>query len=91
MQEYAIGAPSVSFNFGGGCVFIGNRFRPGDACVSVRTNWLSTDKRNGLQHNTIGIDYLSAVYSRSMSRWWLCSSDFENQSPSGHAFYSSSR
>jgi hypothetical protein len=91
MHAYTIGSPTVELRFGLGCVFIGNRFRPGDACVSVRTNWTSTDRRNGQTHNTIGIDYLSAVYSRSGSRWWLCSSDFENQSTLGHAFYSSSR
>lgn len=91
MHAYTIGAPSVSFNFGLGCVFIGNRFRPGDACVSVRTNWDSTDKRNDIRFNTIGIDYLSAVYSRSGSRWWLCSSDFDHTGALGHAFYSSAR
>jgi hypothetical protein len=91
MHSYEIGSPSVTIRFGAGCVFIRDRFREGDACVSVRTNWNSTDKRNGLTHNTIGIDHLSAVYSRSGSRWWLCSSDFENQSTFGHAFYSSSR
>lgn len=91
MHAYTIGPPSVGVNFGAGCVFIGNRFRPGDACVSVRTNWNSTDKRNGLTNNTIGIDHLSAVYSRSGSRWWLCSSDFENQTTFGHGFYSTPR
>jgi hypothetical protein len=54
----------------------------------VRTNWNSTDKRNNLTHNTIGIDHVSAVYSRTGSRWWLCSSDFENQSTLGNPFYS---
>jgi hypothetical protein len=91
MHRYEIGPPSVSINFGVGCVFIRDRFRPGDACVSVRTNWESTDSRNDVRSNTVGIDHLSAVYSRSGSRWWLCSSDFENQTTFGHAFYSSSR
>jgi len=91
MHAYTIGAPTVWFNFGLGCVFIVNRFRPGDACVSVPTNWDSTDKRNGVQFNTIGIDYLSAAYSRSESRWWLCSSDFDHTGELGHAFYSSAR
>jgi hypothetical protein len=91
MHTYTIGSPSASVSFGVGCVFIGNRFRPGDACVSVRTNWESTDSRDGVKSNTVGIDHLSAVYSRSGSRWWLCSSDFENQTTFGHGFYSSSR
>jgi len=91
MQAYTIGPPTVQIDFGAGCVFIRDRYRPGDACISVPTNWLSTDKRNGLQHNTIGIDYLSAVYSRSTFRWWLCSSDFDHTGALGHRFYSSAR
>jgi hypothetical protein len=91
MHGYSIGPASVSVNFGAGCVFIGNRFRPGDACASVQTRWDSSDKRNGSRATTIGIDHLSAVYSAAGPRWWLCSSDFENLSPLGHGFYSSIR
>ena len=91
MHGFTIGSASVAVNFGAGCVFIGNRFRPGDACVSVPTNWESTDRRTGVRATTIGIDYLSAVYSRTGSRWWLCSSDFANGATTGHAAYSSMR
>jgi hypothetical protein len=89
MHDYHIGPAAVSIAFGIGCVFVGNRFRPGDACVSVPVVWNSTDKRTNILGRTVGIDHLSAVYSRTGPRWWLCSSDFENLSPLGHAFYSS--
>jgi IPT/TIG domain len=88
MHSYTIGSASVSVNFGAGCVFIRDRFRPGDACVSVPTNWNSTNKQDGNRAITIGIDYLSAVYSRAGSRWWLCSSDFEVTGVLGHPSYS---
>jgi hypothetical protein len=85
MHNYSIGNPSVNVNFGSACPFRG---KLGDACVAVPVLWDSTDKRTGSRFPTTGIDHLAAVYSSNDSRWWLCSSDFENFSTLGHSFYS---
>ena len=83
MHTYDIGAASVTINFGGRC-----RTRTGDACVSVPVSWDSTDKRNNTRAVTKGVDYLTAMYASSESRWRLCSSDFSNSSTlGGHSFY----
>lgn len=85
MHQYAIGAASVTVDFGQLCP-VGNR--PGDACVSVPVSWDSTDTRTNVRQTTTGVDYLSAAYSSSDARWWLCSSDFPGSAQAaGHSFY----
>jgi hypothetical protein len=83
MHAYEIGDASVTLNFGGVCAFN----LPGDACVSVPIFWDSTDRRTNTRGQTRGTGRLTAAYSRSDSRWWLCSSRFQETSTRGHAFY----
>src|SRR5688500_17037709 len=83
MHSFDVGAATVSTNFGGSC-FAGVR---GDACASVPVRWDSTDTRTNARGLTIGIDHLTAVYSRPDSRWWLCSSRLEGTFNVGHRFY----
>ena len=85
MNVYTIGPPQVSINFGGACAVPGE-FLPGDACSAVRVLWDSTGA-TGRSVST-GVDLLTAVYSATDSRWWLCSSRFDPDTTAGHAFYS---
>ena len=82
MHSYEIGAPTVAVNFGGACTFN----IAGDACASARVRWDSTGP--GGRRVTSGVDYLSAVYSATDARWWLCSSRFDGDTSLGHQFYS---
>jgi hypothetical protein len=85
MHAYTIENASVALHFGGACSF---RNRPGDACASVPVFWDSTDSRDGVRRTVSGIDHVGAAYSTADSRWWLCSSDLEPFTASGHSFYS---
>ena len=85
MNAYTIGPAQVSINFGEWCAVPGE-FLPGDACSAVRVMWDSNGPTGRMV--TKGVDLLTAVYSSTDSRWWLCSSRFENDSSSGNAFYS---
>jgi hypothetical protein len=84
MQSSSVQTPDVRIDFGEGCEYRG---RPGDACASARVNWHSTDTRTGKPETAIGIDHIAAAYSRTDSRWWLCSSDFEPTTSLAHSFY----
>jgi hypothetical protein len=85
MHQYVIGPAATTVNFDQVCPV---RDRSGDACVAVPVSWDSTDKRNNVRSATSGVDYLSASYSTSDSRWWLCSSDFlAPAQTAGHVFY----
>jgi hypothetical protein len=83
MHNFTVGGATVTVNFGGTCF----ANLEGDACVAVPVTWDSTDKRNNRRAATSGIDHLTAVYSASASRWWLCSSRFQGSSSFGHSFY----
>ena len=83
MHSYNVGAATVTRNFGGSC-FAGLK---GDACASVPVTWDSTDKRNNVRRTTRGTDHLTAAYSTTDSRWWLCSSRFTDSNSFGHSFY----
>jgi hypothetical protein len=86
MHTYTVGAANVTRNFGGAC-YDGVR---GDACVSVPVSWDSTDTRTSKRATTTGIDHLTAAYSGGDSRWWLCSSRFQDPralTDPGHSFY----
>jgi hypothetical protein len=85
MHDFEIGQPSVILDFGGVCAL---NVR-GDACVGVPVFWDSTDKRDNTRGRTSGISRLTAAYSTSDSRWWLCSSRFQATTTLGHTFYSS--
>lgn len=85
MNAYTVGPAQVSINFGEWCAVPGE-FLPGDACSSVRVMWDSTGPTGRLV--TRGVDLLTAVYSSSDSRWWLCSSRFDPDSSFGHTIYS---
>jgi len=74
MNSYSIGAANVSVAFRAGCDVPGRTVRPGDACAAVPVIWNSTGPDG--TGTTSGMDYISAAYSASASRWWLCSSDY---------------
>lgn len=86
MQTYEVGAAQVSLEFGGACAFRG---KLGDACAVVPIFWDSIDSRTNTRRSTRGLDYVSAAYSTADSRWWLCSSQYqETGTLTGHGFYS---
>jgi hypothetical protein len=85
MQSYQIGTPSVQVNFGGTCYGP----LPGDACIAVLVRWNSIYTPTNRPEPTSGIDHLTAAYASTDSRWWLCSSRYEQTGTAGHAFYSS--
>lgn len=89
MHAFEIGPASVEVNFGGTCYVD----LPGDACIAVPVVWDSTHLPTGNRPSppTRGIDHLTAVYVPADSRWWLCSSRFQNMTTFGHRFYSSAR
>jgi hypothetical protein len=76
MQNFNIGAPSVTINFGGTCPVRG---RLGDACATVPVFWDSIDTRNNTRTPTSGLDIIAAAYSRKDSRWFLCASNYEGR------------
>ena len=84
MHGYEIGEASVTLDFGGTCA-LGVR---GDACIAVPVFWDSTDNRTGVRGQTRGTGRLTAAYSTTHGRWWLCSSRFQPASTFGHSFYS---
>jgi polyisoprenoid-binding protein YceI len=86
MHDYSIGAPNVSIAFDQGCAVPGRGVKPGDACASVGVAWDSTGPDG--RGSAVGTDYLSAAYSTSSARWFLCSSDFLPTTTFGHRFYS---
>ena len=84
MHSYQINPAQVTIGFGGTC-FEGVR---GDACVNVPVRWDSTDLRNNTRLTTTGTDHLTAAFSTTDDRWWLCSSRFRAPfTLGGHRFY----
>ena len=81
MNTFSVGVASVRLGFGGTCDFA----LPGDACSSARVMWDSKGPNGGV---TRGTDYLTAVYSTTNARWWLCSSRYIPDSTSDRSFYS---
>ena len=75
-----IGAPRVTLNFGGTCAF---RAKRGDACAVVPVFWDSIDLSKNERGTTEGFDHISAAYSGRDSRWWLCSSSYEERAGTG--------
>jgi hypothetical protein len=74
--SYAIGAPSVTVNFGGTCPF---RTRPGDACAQVRVFWASVTASSGARvPDARGTDQVAAMYYPAQRRWRLCDSQFNS-------------
>ena len=88
MHNYRVDAPSVTIGFGGGCAYPPPFGQPGDACASASVLWDSTDVRNNTRKMTVGIDHMSAAFSVTDKRWYLCSSYFQGTNTLGHAFYS---
>ncbi len=85
MHNYQIGPATVNVNFGSHCPV---RNRAGDACIAVPVFWDSTDERTGKRAQTQGVDRLASAYSKTTSRWWLCSSDLvETKGSLGHSLY----
>lgn len=78
MHNYDIGPAEVGVNFGGTCAY----GLPGDACATVPVMWDSTGPSG--RSTTRGLDHLTAVYSTTDSRWWLCSSRLQGV---GSLFY----
>jgi hypothetical protein len=81
MNTFSIGVANVRLGFGGTCDFA----LPGDACSSARVMWDSKGPNGGVSRGT---DYLTAVYSATNSRWWLCSSRYIPDSTADRSFYS---
>lgn len=84
MHDYEIGEAAVTLDFGGVCAL---NVR-GDACAAIPVFWDSSDSRTGERRQTSGTSRISASYSSSDGRWWLCSSRFQAASTFGHGFYS---
>jgi hypothetical protein len=84
MHNYRVDPPSVTINFGGSCPW---RFRAGDGCAAVPVMWDSTDTRDNVRAITRGTDHISAAFSTTDKRWYLCSSYFQPANSFGHAFY----
>lgn len=78
MQNFNIGAPVVTVNFGGLCP-VPNGARKGDACARVPVFWDSIDIRNNSRTPTAGTNIVAAAYSRKDSRWFLCASNYEGR------------
>lgn len=76
MQNFSIGVPSVTVNFGGTCPFRGRR---GDACALVPVFWDSIDTRNNTRTPSAGTDIIAAAYSRKDLRWFLCASNYDGR------------
>ena len=80
ITQWNVGTARVTVAFGGQCTLFSNRFRPGDGCATVPTEWFSTLKRDtaagktGDKFHVVGIDQVSAAFADG--RWWLCESDF---------------
>jgi hypothetical protein len=86
MHAFDISPANVTVGFRDGCSVPGRGDRPGDACARVAVVWDSTGPDG--RRVTSGVDYVSAAYSTTGSRWFLCSSDFLGDTTAGHAFYS---
>jgi hypothetical protein len=86
MNNYQVGAPRVTIDFGGTCI---DGFGPlrGDACAAVPVMWDSTDLRSNVRGTTRGTDYLTAMFVAAENRWWLCSSRLPPTSTLGNPFY----
>lgn len=84
MNDYRIDSPRVTTNFGGTCPWAGAK---GDACAAVGVRWNSTNTTTNVTATTIGIDHVSAAFSVTDNRWWLCSSYFQPTTSLGHSFY----
>jgi hypothetical protein len=80
ITQWNVDFARVTIAFGGQCTLFSTRFRPGDACANVATEWSSTLKRDtsagpaGTKFHVTGIDQVSAAFVEG--RWWLCESDF---------------
>jgi hypothetical protein len=90
MHSYAIGTPSVVADFGGACAVPGRNPLRGDACVTASVRWDSTEvtKAGQPRSETSGVDYISAAYSTTDRRWWLCGSSYVPTDSSDRSFYS---
>ena len=90
MNSYSLGSASVTSNFGGSCAVPGRNPLRGDACALVSVRWDSTEVTATPPKTavTTGVDYVSAAYSVTDGRWWLCGSQFISNSTLGHRFYS---
>lgn len=88
MNNYTIGAARVTISFGSACSVPQRQPLRGDACVVVPVVWDSTNQTTRVRAVSAGDDYLSAAYSRTDRRWYLCASQFIGTSTAGHAFYS---
>jgi hypothetical protein len=84
MHNYRVDSPIVTINFSGSCPYA---FKLGDACAAVSVMWDSTFLRDSTRKTTTGVDHISAAFSTTDKRWWLCSSYLQGTSSLGHAFY----
>jgi hypothetical protein len=83
INQWTIGTPQVSINYGGICP---HRNRRGDACALVAVDWRDTQivpitdgttgkvYPIGTRWHSYGTDQVTAEYHEN--RWWLCDSDF---------------
>ncbi|MGE5242884.1 MAG: IPT/TIG domain-containing protein [Betaproteobacteria bacterium] len=85
--DWFVGSPSVTVKFGGVSPF---RSRSADAWASLDVRWTSkcivvdTDPLVncpyvGYVRHDAGIDWVTAHYDPTTSRWWLCDSDYDPQ------------
>jgi hypothetical protein len=90
MHSYSVGSPVVTPNFASSCAVPNRNPLRGDACATVSVRWNSSEvtKPGEPPKVTIGVDYVSAAYSSTDGRWWLCGSQFIETGTSGNAFYS---
>jgi hypothetical protein len=80
--DYRIGTPRVTVDFGGTCPFRG---KLGDACASVPAFWDSIQLSDNSRGAVEGDDQVTAAYSASDRRWWLCASDWDQRRSVGAA------
>ena len=90
MHSYTVGLASVASNFAASCSVPGRSPLRGDACATASVRWDSTEVTASPPKHavTAGVDYVSAAYSATDQRWWLCGSQFIPSNSFGHTFYS---
>jgi hypothetical protein len=74
MVNFRIGPDTTTVNFGGRCPVFNNR---GDACSTVPSMWDSIHIKDGARSFSDGNDIMSAIYSGSDRRWFLCASRYQ--------------
>lgn len=78
INQYTLGAATVSIQFDSTCTTFPGRPRDADACTTVPVRWEVTERGSGDRGIAEGTDHVTAIYDGG--RWYLCDSDFEGRS-----------